>query len=94
MRRARPATPASFEIEDLLDGLRQATQVEGKAPWRACIVKLDRVSAKVTVDFEYDHPEQWGVTPATAARIAEPARPTVADRRRSITAEAVSCRCS
>ncbi|MFZ5662502.1 MAG: hypothetical protein ACOY9B_07320 [Pseudomonadota bacterium] len=69
-----PATPASFEIEDLLDDLRAATQVEGKRPWRACVVRLDRADGKVTVDFEYERPEVWEVTPATVRRVAERAR--------------------
>ncbi|GHE25745.1 hypothetical protein GCM10007167_03250 [Vulcaniibacterium thermophilum] len=69
-----PATPASFEIEDLLDDLRAATQVEGKGPWRACVVRLDRADGKVTVDFEYERPEVWEVTPATVRRVAERAR--------------------
>ena len=71
----QPATPASFEIEDRLDQLRDATRVDGKEAWRACVVKLDRDSGKASVDFAYEDADLWQVTPATAARIAQRARP-------------------
>ena len=71
----QPATPASFELEDLLDALREATRVDGKAPWRACVVKLDKASGKATVDFAYEDADDWRVTPANAAEIARRARP-------------------
>ena len=71
----QPATPASFELEDLLDALREATRVDGKAPWRACVVKLDKASGKATVDFAYEDADDWRVTPADAAEVARRARP-------------------
>ncbi len=74
--RGRPATPETFDLEDRLDELRVATQTEGKAPWRVCVFRLNRDTGKATVDFEYDDPERWRVTPATASEIAERARPT------------------
>lgn len=70
-----PATPSSLEIEDRIDQLREATRVDGKAPWRACVVKLDRDSGKATVDFAYEDADDWQVTPSTAAGIAMKARP-------------------
>lgn len=71
----QPATPATPELEDRLDELRDATQVDGKAPWHACVFRLDHRTGKATVDFEYENPERWHVTPATAAEIAQRARP-------------------
>lgn len=71
----QPATPASFELEDLLDALREATRVDGKAPWRACVVRLDKASGKATVDFAYEDADDWRVTPANAAEVARRARP-------------------
>lgn len=71
----KPATPESFELEERLDELREATRVDGKAPWRACVVRLTRDTGKATVDFEYEHPEHWHVTPATVADVAARARP-------------------
>ncbi|WP_242108487.1 hypothetical protein [Luteimonas aquatica] len=72
---AQPATPAGLELEGRLDALREATRLDGQAPWRACVVKLDRGTGKAVVDFEYDDPERWHVTPSTAAEIARRARP-------------------
>lgn len=70
-----PATPESTDIDDRLDDLREATRVEGREPWQACVFRIERESAKATVDFEYEHPEKWRVTPATVAEVAARARP-------------------
>ena len=73
---AQPATPESFDLEDRLDDLRAATRVAGKDDWRACVVKLDRESGKAVVEFVYgDAADRWRVTPASAAEIAQRARP-------------------
>jgi len=71
-----PATPESFEIEDRLDELREATRIDDKPGWDACVFKLDRATSRVTADFAYDDADTWEVTPATAAAIAERARPS------------------
>ncbi|MGV8931163.1 MAG: hypothetical protein ACOH1R_03495 [Luteimonas sp.] len=72
----QPATPESFVLEDRLDDLRVATRVDGKDDWRACVIKLDKHSGKAVVDFFYgDDADHWRVTPATAADIAQRARP-------------------
>lgn len=71
----QPATPQALELEDRLDDLRAATRVEGKDPWRACVVKLDRGTGKAVVDFAYDDADRWQVTPDSAAEIARRARP-------------------
>lgn len=73
--KGEPATPESFELEDRLDELREATRADGETPWRACVFRLNRETGKATVDFAYDDAERWHVTPATAAEIAERARP-------------------
>ncbi len=70
-----PATPSNAGVEAAIAALRAATAVDGTVPWRACVVKLDRGSGKATVDFAYDNTDLWQVTPATAADIAERARP-------------------
>jgi hypothetical protein len=71
----QPATPESFELEGRLDELRTATRVDGKEPWRACVVKLDRGSGKASVEFAYEDADGWRVSPATAAEVARRARP-------------------
>lgn len=70
-----PATPEAFELEDRIDALRDATRVEDKDPWRACVVKLDRDTGKATVDFAYEDGDSWRVTPRTAIDVARRARP-------------------
>lgn len=69
------ATPEAFDLEDRIDALREATRVEGRQPWRACVVKLDKGTGKATVDFAYEDADLWRVTPANAAEIARRARP-------------------
>lgn len=70
---ARPATPRGREIHDVLQALREATRVPGKAPWGACVVRIERESGRIGVEFEYDHPEAWDVTPQNAQRLAQQA---------------------
>jgi hypothetical protein len=66
----QPATPKGFEVHNKLAALREAMRNDGKAPWGACMVRIDRDTQKITVEFEYDHPERWDVTPKTVAEIA------------------------
>ncbi len=70
----QPVTPKGIEVHDKLAALREATRVDGKQPWGACVVRIDRATQKITVDFEYDHPERWDVTPQNVAEVAERAR--------------------
>lgn len=70
-----PATPEAFDLEDRIDALREATRVDGREPWRACVVRLDKASGKASVDFAYEDADAWRVTPATAADVARRARP-------------------
>lgn len=69
------ATPRSSELDEHIQALRQATQVEGKAPWGACVVRIVSATGKVTVDFAYEAAGQWDITPATLAEVSERARP-------------------
>lgn len=69
------ATPRNRALHAALDALRAATQVEGEAPWFACVVQLRRATGKLHVHFEYDDPAQWDITPSTLHAVAERARP-------------------
>ncbi len=70
------ATPeATTQLGEQLDALRAGTQVAGKAPWNACVVKIRRDTGRIAVDFEYDMPSQWEIDPDTLAAVAERARP-------------------
>lgn len=70
-----PASPSDPTVDTRLAALREATEVDGKAPWQACVVRLDHASGQATVDFHYEDAADWQVTPATAAAIAQRARP-------------------
>ncbi len=69
------ATPRDAALGDALDALREATRVDGRAPWAACVVQLRRTSKRLHADFEYDEPERWDIVPATLHEVAERARP-------------------
>ncbi|QCO66790.1 hypothetical protein E5843_01455 [Luteimonas yindakuii] len=70
------ATPeATVQLGEQLDALRAGTQVAGKAPWNACVVKIRRDTGRVAVDFDYDTPTQWKIGPETLHTVAERARP-------------------
>lgn len=75
------ATPGGDALGPAFDDLRDATRVPGKAPWGACVLRLWRDGGRMTVEFEYDAPEQWDITPATLARVAQQAKPDDAEDR-------------
>ncbi|HRN62812.1 MAG TPA: hypothetical protein PK743_11290 [Luteimonas sp.] len=58
-----------------LDELREATRVDGEAPWTVCVVQLRRAGGKLHAEFVYEDAEHWAITPATLAEVAERARP-------------------
>lgn len=69
------ATPRDPALADAFDALRDATRVPGKAPWDACVLRIRREDGKLMLEFEYDAPERWDITPATLADVAARARP-------------------
>lgn len=74
-RGMRPATPHDADLHRKLIALREATQVADGQPWGACVVRVERETAKIRIEFEYDHPERWDVTPQTVDDVARRARP-------------------
>lgn len=73
---AQAATPTSPALDAALDALREATRVDGGAPWDACVVRIERPSNHITVEFAYnDDAARWAVTPETLADVTERARP-------------------
>ena len=70
-----PATPRSAELDERIDALREATRVEGKDPWRACVIRIVSATGKITADFAYEAAGQWDIGPATLAGVSERARP-------------------
>lgn len=69
------ATPRSAELDERIDALREATKVEGKEPWGACVIRIVAATGKITADFAYEAAGQWDITPDTLAEVAERARP-------------------
>ena len=60
--------------------LQEATTPTRWYPWEIAIIKIDRDSKRGSANFVYPaEADLWRVTPESAARIAEAARPTAAD---------------
>ena len=50
------------------------------SPWEIAIIKIDRDTKRGSANFVYSaEADLWRVTPESASRIAEAARPTPAD---------------
>ena len=73
--RHQGATPSDDALGPVFDALREATRIHDKAPWGACVLRLWRDSGRMAVEFDYDTPQQWDITPATLADVAARARP-------------------
>ena len=69
------ATPRDPAIGAAFDELRHATRVHDRAPWDACVLRVRRDTGKLKVEFEYDRPGQWDITPDTLDAVAARARP-------------------
>lgn len=65
------ATPRAPALGEALDALREATRVDGQAPWGACVLRLRRDSGRLHADFEYDDPARWDIRPDNLDEIAE-----------------------
>ena len=69
------ATPQSRELGAHIEALRDATRVDGKDPWRTCVIRINSATGRIGVDFAYEGADQWDITPASLAEVAERARP-------------------
>ena len=62
--RTVPVSPRDFAIFDVLDELRDAmAKLDGKKPWIAALFRIERATGKFAMEFEYEQPERWAVTP-------------------------------
>jgi hypothetical protein len=57
-----------FKVPDKFRELSEAMREAGKDSWKACLVRIDRSSKDVSIDFEYDHPEKWLIVPPPSGR--------------------------
>lgn len=69
------ATPQDPALGEALDALRQATRSQAQPAWDVCVVQIRRDTRRVHVDFEYDAPQRWDISPSTLVEVAERARP-------------------
>jgi hypothetical protein len=72
---AVPTSPGNFDVMDKFEELREAMREPGKEPWKAALVRIDDASRRISIDFEYDHPEKWLIVPSTVKQMAEALRP-------------------
>lgn len=69
------ATPAGRPTILKARELAKAMKVEGKEGWKTCLLQISRPGPKVAVDFEYENPSRWDVTPANLEARVEELRP-------------------
>jgi hypothetical protein len=72
---AVPTAPSNSKIPKKFRELSEAMREAEKDPWKACLVRIDRSSGDISIDFEYDHPEKWLIVPSTVKQMAESLRP-------------------
>ena len=73
---SEPAAPSNFATLDVLDELRNATAAEdGKAPWKSCLVRIEREGSRIVIEFEYDDVTRWAITRAHSQARAQELRP-------------------
>lgn len=47
------------EVAPLVGRLHALTKVEGKSPWVACKLTIERDGMKMNIQFEYTDPKRW-----------------------------------
>jgi hypothetical protein len=72
---ALPEVPSGMSVSDRFRALRDAMQARDGRAWRAALVQIRREGARITVDFEYDDPARWAVTPLNLDARREELRP-------------------
>jgi hypothetical protein len=87
---AEPELPADRSVSRLFLDLQQATAVPGKGVWKTCLFKIRRNGMRMTVDFDYDNPLRWKVTPGNMDTLVPGMRPDCVARDQEAVA-ALSC---
>ena len=74
------ATPLRSTKHQLFRDLQDATKGPNDQTWEVCIVKIERDSARGSVNFVYpDEASIWRIDPADPRRLAENLRPRAED---------------
>lgn len=77
---AGKATPLRGTEHQLFRELQEATKGPDDQTWQVCIVKIERDSARGSVNFVYpDEAPIWQIDPADPTRLAENLRPRPED---------------
>jgi hypothetical protein len=71
---AVPTSPGNFDVLKKIRELRDAMLEPGKESWKAALLRIDE-NSHLSIDFEYDHPEKWSISPSTVKQMAEKLRP-------------------
>lgn len=72
---SRPVAPRGAAVLDAFIDLRAATAVDGQADWIACKLQVRRAGGKLSLDFEYEQPDRWKISPANVKQMSEALRP-------------------
>ncbi|WP_050735080.1 hypothetical protein [Methylobacterium sp. ARG-1] len=56
--------PGDFDLNDRFEELRAAMTEPGGRPWVSALMQIKRSDRGIDIDFEYDDPGRWRVTPA------------------------------
>jgi len=71
-----PTSPSGVAATKKFQELRDAMKEPGRDQWRAAIVRIEKSTGSLCIDFEYDNPDRWLIIPSTVKRMAEELRPT------------------
>jgi hypothetical protein len=71
-----PYAPREIEAYELALQLRDVMAADDKkSPWKAALIRIDRKSRKIDVEFEYKKLDRWDINLSNTARRADEFRP-------------------
>jgi len=71
----KPSLPRSYDLDDRFEELCNAMQTPDGGKWKTALVKIRRDTGKITIDYDYDNPLRWKVTPLNLTTLPEEMRP-------------------
>jgi hypothetical protein len=69
--KAIPASPSLNGALDLIAQLHQAMATRTGRAWQACLLRIERTGLALSIEFEYDDPSRWAITPRNVRQRAE-----------------------
>lgn len=67
--------PGNFDINDRFEELQETMAGVDQRRWKSALLQIVRDGAKLNIDFEYDDPSRWKVTPTNVATKPAELRP-------------------